>query len=84
MMGYMEQQMQQQMEAAEHDYHQLMEEFNPPLDWDNPLWDMAAKCHNWRNYVSDDLTEIWSTFTGRQQIILSSNFQEIADKEDWD
>jgi hypothetical protein len=79
----MEQQMQHQMEAAEHEYNALMEEFNPPRDWESPKWDEYEKVHGWRNYVSEALQTEWPGFTGRQKIMLSSAFEEIADGEHW-
>jgi len=81
---YMDQQMQQLMESGEHEFNELMEKYAPPDDWDYPKWELVERVHNWRNYVSDGLREEWSGFTGRQKIILSSDFNEIASNESWE
>ena len=83
-MCYMEQKMQQQMEAGEHEYNELMEQFYPPDDWDIPRWEVYDKVHNWRNYASEAIMDSWNTFTGRQKIMLSRMLQDIADSEHWD
>jgi hypothetical protein len=83
-MGYMEQQMQQHMEAGEQEYNALMDEFNPPVDWESPKWEVYDKVHGWRNYVSEGLKAEWSNFSGRQRIMLASCFDEAAGKEHWD
>ena len=80
----MEQQMQQQMEAGEAECSDLINAFMPPIDWQAPDWFTEDKVHNWRNYISDELQAEWDSFTGRQKIILSSNFDDIAGREEWD
>lgn len=82
-MEYMESKMQDLMEASEHEHNELMEEFRPPDDWDRPEWEKADKVHNWRNYVSEGLQREWGSFTGRQKIMLSSAFDEMAASEHW-
>jgi hypothetical protein len=83
-MDYMEQQMQQLMESGEHEFNELMEKLNPPADWDQPKWFEYERVHGWRNYVNEELQAEWPTFTGRQKIILSSNFDDLAGRENWD
>lgn len=55
-----------------------------PKDWYEPQWDVEDKVHCWRNYVSDDLKNIWDTFDCDQKQIIAEAFQDIADAEDWD
>lgn len=50
----------------------------------NPEWDKTKKVHDWRNYVSDPVRSLWSTFTGDQQLAIVQNCQEIADREEWE
>lgn len=55
----------------------------------NPKWDEMPPVHkpnphDWRKYVSDPVRALWSTFTGDQQLALVQNFQEIADREEWE
>jgi hypothetical protein len=83
-MEYMEQKMQEFMEAGMLEFESLMSEFNPPSDWENPEWGVVSKVHNWRNYVSDGLQKEWVHLTGRQKIVVSSCLDNIADREDWD
>jgi len=72
------------MEAGEHRYNELMDEFSPPHDWDNPEWNKKSRVHNWRNYVSEQIQLAWGGFTGEQKVMLSANFEEMAGNEEWD
>lgn len=83
-MEYMESKMQDLMEAGQQEMEALLDEHNPPHDWSSPEWDKENRVHNWRNYVSREIQEMWFEFTGRQRIIISSNFEEIAGREEWD
>lgn len=83
-MEYMEQRMQQFYEASEHEYNEVMEEFKPPSDWDNPEWEVKDRVHNWRNYANDGLKREWQSFTGRQKIIISSALDGAASSKHWD
>jgi len=83
-MSIPEQQMQQLMEASEHEYNELMEEFKPPHDWDNPEWEVEDRVHNWRNYANEGLRREWQSFTGRQKIMISSALDSMATCEHWD
>lgn len=76
--------MQQVLEASEHEYNELMDEFSPPSDWDNPNWDIVDHVHNWRNYANEGLQREWQSFTGRQKIIISSSLDYVASNEHWD
>ena len=82
-MCYMESKMQQVLEASEHEYNELMQEFNPPDDWDQPKWDVEDRVHNWCNYANDGLKREWQSFTGRQKIMISSALDAIAVSEEW-
>jgi hypothetical protein len=83
-MEYMESKMQDQYEAAEHEYNDLCERLTPPDDWQNPEWGAIQKCHNWRRYISEDLQGLWPELSGRQRLIIAANAQDIADVEHWD
>lgn len=83
-MSYMDQMMQQHIEASEHEYNELMAEFNPPDDWRTPKWNIENRVHNWRNYASEGIKREWENFTGRQQIMIASMLDEIAGNEHWD
>jgi hypothetical protein len=36
----------------------------------NPEWDKAGRVHDWRNYISEKVKSIWSTFTLEQQLAM--------------
>ncbi len=56
----------------------------PPNDFYLPDWSATSKCHDWKNYVSDDLKSIWITFTEEQRQIIADSFNQIASNEEWD
>lgn len=52
---------------------------------ENPDWNgKHYKCHNWRNYVTKQVQELWTTIplVGRCAVIACC--QEMADNETWD
>lgn len=83
-MSIPEQQMQQIMEAGEHEMNALLDEYSPPHDWSSPEWGSQDKVHNWRNYANNGLKEEWFNLTGKQRIIISSLLDDIAGAEHWD
>lgn len=63
---------------------ELEQRLHPPVDWENPNWDVGEKVHNWRNYVSNDAKQIWPDMRVRLRIVLAANFDYIAGQEEWD
>lgn len=57
---------------------------NVPSDFDKPKWDVANRVHNWRNYVDDEVKDIWDSFSLEAKQALAQNFNNIADREEWD
>lgn len=55
-----------------------------PEDWQNPDFSKTHKCHDWRNYVSEDVAALWPTFTDEQKQALARCFEEQAERENWD
>ena len=53
-------------------------------DWKNPDFENPAICHDWKNYVSEEVSEIWHSFTDEQKEKLAHNFDYMADLEEWD
>lgn len=49
-----------------------------------PDWNAGGKTHNWRNYVGEEVKRQWPYFDVKQKRALAENFQEIADREEWD
>lgn len=54
------------------------------VDCDEPNWEIGGRVHNWRNYINDDLREMWHTFTIEQKRAISKNADEQASDEEWD
>lgn len=52
--------------------------------WDEPQWDKAGKVHDWRNYIIQEVRDIWGTFTSEQQKVLYKQADDIAMQEEWD
>lgn len=57
----------------------MRKEAAEPIDWLS-----GGKVHNWKNYISSDLQEMWDTFTLEQKTALIANAEDIAGKENWD
>lgn len=55
-----------------------------PSDWDNPIWDNDNRVHNWHNYISEDLRELWPTFNPAQKQAIALSAEEAAGGEHWD
>lgn len=71
-------------EGAEHEYGELINDYDPPSDWNDPKWNEFRRVHNWRNYATDGLISEWNNFTNRQKIIISSLLKEMARSENWE
>lgn len=54
------------------------------LDQETPDWDSRSRCHDWKNYVTDDLKAIWKSFSPEQKRVVADALQQAADKEEWD
>ncbi len=55
-----------------------------PHNWAEPDWYARGKVHDWRNYVSKEVRDMWFTFTEVQCQALARQAQKQADKEEWD
>lgn len=53
-------------------------------DLDNPDFETAHKCHDWRNYVSHNVQDNWALLTSRERAITAIMGQAVADRENWD
>lgn len=69
---------------SEWDLESVADNSSLPSDWAAPEWDKYWKCHNWRNHVSEEIAEIWDTFTDVQKKVLASHFQNLANREEWE
>lgn len=55
-----------------------------PQEFLDPVWEEGSRVHNWRNYIGEDLQEIWQSFTYTQKLKIAENAQMIADREHWE
>jgi|GEM_PF-2148254 len=53
-------------------------------DWKSPNWENARRIHDWRNYISEEIRDMWSTFTDGQKKALAISAEERAGCEIWD
>ena len=53
-------------------------------DFEIPDWDDCQKVHDWKNYVTKEVRDLWSSFSLEQRKALASNFSDQADLEEWD
>lgn len=43
-----------------------------------------SKVHDWRNYIPDEIKEIWNDLTLREKQLLFIMAEQQADKEEWE
>lgn len=55
-----------------------------PENFRNPIWDEAGRVHDWRNYASEWLREVWTTLSDEQARAIAASLDDIAMLEDWD
>ena len=55
-----------------------------PHDYKDPRWDVCERVHCWRNYISNNLREIWDTFTDEQKAAIAESADDAASMEEWD
>lgn len=53
-------------------------------DWKSPNWESAGRIHDWRNHVSEEIQDMWDTFTDEQKRALQQQAQQQAEAEEWD
>lgn len=50
---------------------------------DNPQFDRARRCHDWRNYIPDQLREIWKDMTVESRVVAFIMAEQRANQENW-
>lgn len=55
-----------------------------PYNYNEPEWEKAGRVHDWRNYISDKLQNMWDTFTDEQKKAIAENAEQSATDEEWD
>ncbi|MEY6764119.1 hypothetical protein AB9B48_20980 [Kluyvera ascorbata] len=53
-------------------------------DWSQPDFRGTGGPHNWRNYITPQLEDTWSSFTDWQKKVIAHALDEVASNEDWD
>ena len=51
---------------------------------DQPHFDKARKCHDWRNYIPDEVRDAWSEMTVESRVMVYILAEKQANAEDWD
>lgn len=54
------------------------------VDLDNPQFEKAEKCHDWRNHVHGTLRTGWASLTYNERMIIKGIAMRNADNEQWD
>lgn len=65
-------------------HNEIPDVFDKYGDYLNPVWAEGGRVQNWRNYINEQLREIWHTFTDEQKRVIAWNAEELADREHWD
>lgn len=50
----------------------------------NPEWGNNDRVHDWRNYISTQLQDIWNELSLDARIVAYYIAKNIADREEWD
>jgi hypothetical protein len=56
----------------------------PPADWGAPDWDSASIVHEWKSYISEEMRQMWDSFSDAQKIAIARNAEDQAAFEEWD
>lgn len=51
---------------------------------DQPHFDKARRVHDWRNYIPDEIREVWSSMTVESRVVTYILAEKQANAEDWD
>lgn len=55
-----------------------------PKDYETPNWNGVNRLYEWKNYISKEHKELWSTFPHSQKVILSQVAYQKALSESWE
>lgn len=55
-----------------------------PDDFENPDWTSAGKVHEWKNYVTQEVQQLWPTFSSELRAALARQSEAMAGLEEWD
>ena len=52
-----------------------------PWDYEEPDWDKAGKIHDWKNYISLEIMEMWPKIPDELKQAIARQAQSVADWE---
>lgn len=55
-----------------------------PHDWNNPNWAKLSKTHEWKKYISEEVQQMWDSFTDVQKQALARQAESQAENEEWE
>lgn len=62
----------------------MTDDADTPNDFEYPDWSNTDRVHNWLNYISEELREIWPSFTRAQKRIIARSAEKMAGNEEWE
>lgn len=51
---------------------------------DQPHFDKARKCHDWRNYIPDEVRDAWPQMTVESRVMVYILAEKQANAENWE
>lgn len=72
------------LDKIEENNSTFVPEKNVPEDFINPDWKNKERVHEWKNYVSNEIQNIWHSFNLEQKATIALQAREQASQEDWD
>lgn len=54
------------------------------INLNDPQFDLAEKCHDWRNHVDQRLIQLWDELSMQTKLCLYLTAQTAASSEEWD
>lgn len=54
------------------------------IDVNNPQFEKAGKIHDWRNYVPQEIENIWENLSLKERILVAFMAEKQATNEEWD
>lgn len=55
-----------------------------PSDYRTPDWAAAGRVHDWKNYASEWLQEVWPSLSDEQARAVAASLDDVAAAEHWD
>lgn len=54
------------------------------IPWMNPEWSRVGRIHDWRNYVSPEIQQLWETMDLQVRRLIYIMADQTAGNEEWD